>query len=148
MTRTRFDARARAVGLTRAQWRMIATIAVSEGATQSEVASQLEINTVTAGRIIDRLEASGVVERRASPADRRANHLYITPRAAPILKTLGAIGEEEERISLQNFSEEERAMLSNLLQRLVDNMVQAPPAGTPSLDDDDIDVPSPLVVSR
>lgn len=122
MLRTRFDARARAIGLTRSQWRMIATIRMIEGATQAQLAQRLEINSVTAGRIIDRLEAAGHVERRADPEDRRANRLYLGAGAAPVVDQLAVLGLEEQRITVRGFTMEEQRMLDGLLQRMIANL--------------------------
>jgi DNA-binding MarR family transcriptional regulator len=138
MQRTRFDARVRVLGLTRAQWTMMVTIRLSEGATQSELASNLEINTVTAGRIIDRLEAAGWTERRPDPIDRRVNRLYLTPEAMPMLGRLSVVGGEEEHVALAGFSTEEQATLSNLLERMIANLRDRPPPCVEVADDDEL----------
>jgi MarR family transcriptional regulator for hemolysin len=137
MLRTRFDARARALGLTRAQWTMMMSVRTREGATQSEIASGLEINTVTAGRIIDRLEASGWIERRPDPVDRRANRLYLTADAAPMLARLSNIGREEESVTLKGLTEEELATLAGMLDRIIGNMREVPLCA-PVGDDDEL----------
>lgn len=134
MLRTRFDARARALGLTRAQWTMMLSIRMREGATQSEIASGLEINSVTAGRIIDRLEASGWIERRPDPGDRRVNRLHLTADVAPMLSRLSDIGREEEAVTLKGLSPDELAMLTAVLDRIIGNMKDAPLCET--VDDD------------
>ena len=133
--RTRFDARARSIGLTRAQWRVIVTIRLLEGATQSEVAAQLEIASVTAGRIIDRLEFAGLVERRADPVDRRANRLHLTQTAAPVLEALGHLGAEEESTILRGFSREEEETLARLLVRVAANLADTTPCPTKAIPD-------------
>ena len=46
------------------------------------------------GRLIDKLTAAGLVERRDDESDRRANRLYLTEKAAPALKELGALAED------------------------------------------------------
>lgn len=122
LQRARFDARARDLGLTRAQWRVIATIRLKEGLSQTDVASQLEVSNVTAGRIIDRLAERGWVERRAHPEDRRARCLYLAPAATPMLEQLSELGADEERIALHGLSDEERATLDRLLVKLIENM--------------------------
>lgn len=137
MLRTRFDARARALGLTRAQWTMMMSIQMREGATQSEIASGLEINTVTAGRIIDRLEASGWIERRPDPVDRRANRLFLTREAAPMLTRLSEIGGEEEAVTLNGLSRDDLATLAGLLDRIIANMKDKPLCA-PIGDDDEL----------
>jgi len=120
--RTRFDARARSMGLTRAQWSMIAAIRLSPGLMQAELASQLEINSVTAGRIIDKLEAAGWVERRADPADRRAYRMYLRDKAQPTLASLGEIAAEELAVAMRGISAEEQAVFLDLLKRTIANL--------------------------
>lgn len=122
LQRARFDARARDLGLTRAQWRVIATIRLREGMSQTDVASQLEVSNVTAGRIIDKLEERGWVERRPHPDDRRARCLYLMPAATPMLGRLSDLGADEERIALDGLSDGERAALDGLLVRIIGNM--------------------------
>jgi MarR family transcriptional regulator for hemolysin len=126
LLRTRFDARARGLGLTRAQWRVIATVDHEEGLTQSEVAARMEVASVTVGRIIDRLEEAGWIERRTDPVDRRANRLYLGAGAGPMLEKLGAVGADEERIALAGLTQDEQAQLASLLDRIIVNLKEAP----------------------
>jgi MarR family transcriptional regulator for hemolysin len=85
MVRTRFDQRARAFGMTRAQWLILARLNRQPGLSQNEMAAICEVEPITVGRLIDRLEARGLVERRADPADRRVRRLHLLPAAKPIL---------------------------------------------------------------
>lgn len=126
MQRARFDSRAKSLGLTRAQWRVMATVKLAEGATQREVASRLEVSGVTAGRIIDRLESDGWLERRQDTIDRRMNRLYTTIAAEPMLEHLTALGANEESTALDGIDADERVLLATLLDRLIDNMIAAP----------------------
>src|SRR5689334_3033341 len=99
LLRKRFDQRARALGLTRAQWQVLAHLARAEGINQSGLADILEIENITLGRLVDRLEEAGWVERRLSGQDRRVRLLHLTEKAKPILGRMRALGEErsEER---------------------------------------------------
>ena len=81
LLRTVFDRRVRKLGITRSQWLVLVRLHRRPGASQSELAEMLEIERPSAGRLIDRLEANGWVERRTDPGDRRVNRLYLTPRA-------------------------------------------------------------------
>lgn len=125
--RTRFDARARTLCLTRSQWSMIAAISIDQGSTQSELASRLEINSVTAGRIIDKLDAGGWIERRVDPADRRANRLYLKDTAGPLFAKLARLGADEEKVATQGMSPAELQVLAGLLKRMLDNLNGTPP---------------------
>ena len=83
MLRTYSDHRAREVHMTRAQWAVLSKLRRSEGLKQCELADMLDLAPITLARLIDKLTASGLVERREDAADRRANRLFLTPDAAP-----------------------------------------------------------------
>src|ERR1700751_1352951 len=93
LLRKRFDQRARTLGLTRAQWQVLAYLARYEGINQTGLADILEIEPITLARLIDRMEEAGWVERRAHPSDRRARQLYLTEKAEPIFARMRALGE-------------------------------------------------------
>ncbi len=94
MMRTHFDRRAVRFELTRAQWRALKRISYSEGMRQAELAEQLEMEPIAIGRVIDRLEKTGYVERRADPTDRRAWRLHLTPRAHAVVDDMEKISNE------------------------------------------------------
>jgi len=84
--RTRADQRARTRGMTRAQWVILARLERQPGLTQNEMAAIVEVEPITIARLVDRLEARGLVVRKADPRDRRVWRLHLTPAAAPILR--------------------------------------------------------------
>jgi MarR family transcriptional regulator, transcriptional regulator for hemolysin len=87
--RTRADQRARARGMTRAQWVILARLERQPGLTQNEMAAIVEVEPITIARLVDRLEARGLVVRKADPRDRRVWRLHLTSAAAPILREIG-----------------------------------------------------------
>ena len=94
LLRTYSDQRARELGTTRAQWAVLSRLQRCEGAKQNELAEALDLAPITLGRQIDKLTAAGLVERRDDATDRRANRLYLTEKAAPALRDLGALAED------------------------------------------------------
>ena len=82
--RTYGDRLARAHGLTRAQLIILARLGREPDLSQGELAAIAEVSAMTIARLIDRLEALGLVERCADPADRRIWRLRPTPKAAPL----------------------------------------------------------------
>jgi DNA-binding MarR family transcriptional regulator len=116
--RYRFDNRARAIGVTRPQWRALLYLAHREGITQSELAEWLEVERITLCRMIDRLAEAGLVERRADPQDRRVWRLHLMPSAHGIVEQLTAIGAEVEEEALATLSPVERTMLRETLVRM------------------------------
>src|SRR5208282_2656389 len=80
LLRTYSDLRARELGTTRAQWAVLSRLYRCEGVKQNELAEALDLAPITVGRLIDKLTAAGLVERRDDATDRRANRLYLTEK--------------------------------------------------------------------
>ena len=93
LLRKRFEQRARHLGLTRAQWQAIAYLARNEGIQQSALAEILEIEPITLGRTLDRLEAADLIERRRHVADRRVWLLHLKPKAHALMEDMFGIGD-------------------------------------------------------
>lgn len=93
MMRIKFDQRAQARGMTRAQWIILARLDRQPGLSQNELATICEVEPITVARLIDRLERRGVLERRADPSDRRIWRLHNLPAAKPILEEITAFRE-------------------------------------------------------
>ena len=94
LMRRRFDERARLIGVTRAQWRTMTTLARHEGINQGGLADLLEVEPITLCRMIDRLEEAGLVERRRDPGDRRAWLIFLTDKSKPIIDELHTLADD------------------------------------------------------
>ena len=88
LMRVAYDRRTRELGLTRSQWWVLNHLYFNEGITQSELADVLDIEKPTLGRLLDRLEGKGWLERRADPADRRAKRVYLTGNVQSLMRVL------------------------------------------------------------
>lgn len=115
MMRTVFDRRVRKLGLTRAQWLVLARLRRRPGASQSELAEMMEVEKASAGRMVDRLERKGWVVRRADPVDRRINRLYLTSDAEKISKRLWVVAEQTVNDAVSDLSANQSEQLSALL---------------------------------
>ncbi len=122
--RTRFDRRARALGLTRAQWRVLVHLAPRQGLNQSGLAEILEVESITLGRHVDRLEETGWLERRSDPGDRRAWRLFLTEKARPTLDRMEALAVKTQEEAMAGLSQEERSRLLALLLSMKRNMTR------------------------
>ena len=126
LLRRRFDERARAIGVTRAQWRTLTVLSRNEGANQGALAELLEVEPITLCRMIDRLAEAGHVERRRDPADRRAWNIYLTDRSRPLLDQLRTLAETVVDDALDGLNPAARAALTQSLQRVRDNLSANP----------------------
>ncbi|MEL6372947.1 MAG: MarR family transcriptional regulator [Pseudomonadota bacterium] len=118
LMRTVFDRRMRKLGLTRAQWLALTRLHRQPGVNQSEVADMLEIEKASAGRLIDRLEQNGWVERRADASDRRVRRVHLTPHAERVHEEILPIAEATVDAALQDLSAQERKRLRGYLERV------------------------------
>ena len=118
LMRTVFDRRVRDLGLTRAQWLLLTRLHRRPGASQSDLADMMEIEKASAGRLIDRLEATGWVTRRADKDDRRVNRVYLTPEAERVHKRIWRIAEATVDDALVDLSPRETAQFARLLARV------------------------------
>jgi MarR family transcriptional regulator for hemolysin len=122
MLRTFADQRARDLCMTRAQWAVLVRLQRCEGVKQAELAESLDLAPITLARLIDKLTAAGLVERRHDAADRRANRLYLTEKAGPTLERLGGLGEDLMSRALAGLSPETLATLRQGLERIRSNL--------------------------
>lgn len=115
--RTRADQRARTRGMTRAQWVILARLERQPGMTQNAMAAIVEVEPITIARLVDRLEARGLVERKADPRDRRVWRLHLTPAAAPVLREISKYRAEiHELITAGMDPAVQKVMTDGLLQ--------------------------------
>lgn len=121
--RRAFDAEARSIGITGQQWRVLATLARQPGCKQGQVAEMIEVEPITLSRMIDRLQESGMVERRADPADRRAWCLHLTDQAIPLVEDMRAIANRLLDIALDGFSPDEMTRFADFIDRFRSNLV-------------------------
>lgn len=121
--RKHFDRRATRFGLTRAQWRALKTIRRAEGLSQTALADYLDMAPIPVGRVIDRLEKAGYVERRADPADRRCWCLYLTGKAHSVVDEMEVIASDLRDEALHGIEREDFATLLRVLAQLKDNLV-------------------------
>lgn len=119
LMRTRFDARARTLGATRQQWRVLLVLStMDEGPTQAELAERLDVEPITLCRMVDRLSDAGLVERRADPRDRRVRRVHLMSAAHGIIDKLNGVAGELEREILDVLTPEAQGALRDSLTRL------------------------------
>lgn len=122
LLRRSFDKRARDMGVTRPQWQVLGVLFFNAGINQGQLAELLEVEPITAGRMIDRLQDAQMVERRPDPADRRAWRLHLTDKGQRLLDELRPFAHETYEIALEGVGETERAALMATLGRMRTNL--------------------------
>ncbi|MFC4528780.1 MarR family transcriptional regulator [Dyella halodurans] len=120
--RKHFDRRAVKFGLTRAQWRATKMLYYREGLRQTELADLLEMEPIAVGRVIDRLQAAGFVERRPDPKDRRAWRLYVTDQARGVIADMELIAQGLRKDATVGIDVAEMEQAMGVLNRIKENL--------------------------
>ncbi len=107
-----------ALGLTPVQSIVLQALAVNDGCTTSQLGKAAELDNATLTGVLDRLCPAGFVIRKASPDDRRTQHIYLSEKGSAISEQLGSITEDANAKFLEELSPQEEESLKALLARL------------------------------
>jgi DNA-binding MarR family transcriptional regulator len=119
----RFDELAKSsLNLTRAQCRVLAYLSHYGEVNQARLAGLLEVAPISAGRLLDRMEEGGWIERRPNPDDRRERQVSMTAKAESALDQARRVGDEITAEALAGLSRQESEQLIALLQRVRGNL--------------------------
>jgi DNA-binding MarR family transcriptional regulator len=113
-----FDRRVRHLGFTRAQWKIACQMAIHDGLSQSELADIADIERAPLGKLLDRMEAAGWIERRDDPLDRRIRRVYRTNKLIAFMPELAKAGEVLMADILQALSREELTATIAALEKM------------------------------
>ncbi|MFC7735608.1 MarR family winged helix-turn-helix transcriptional regulator [Roseomonas sp. GCM10028921] len=92
--RTRWDAELRDSGQTLARARALMILFQEGGsAMQRDLAAHLSVEHPTLVRLLDSLEAQGLIRRQPVPGNARANRIALTPAAAPMVEAAERVSE-------------------------------------------------------
>lgn len=122
LLRRAFDERVRALGVTGPQARLLLYLTRSEGENQGYFAEALDVEPITLCRMVDRMEEAGMVERRRSPADRRAWQLFLTERSREVIPALRSCVDQLLEDMLAGISLDEREMFARVLTTIGANL--------------------------
>ena len=122
--RTVMDLLMRPYGITRSQWSVLSTLsrAGNDGMMQVDLARLMEVGKVTVGGLIDRLEASGHVERRADANDRRAKRVFITEKGFEVIGLMIELAATMNRRILEGVPDADREVCEDVLLRVKQNL--------------------------
>jgi DNA-binding MarR family transcriptional regulator len=118
----RFERQTQEMLLKYSNCKALAYLERNEGVSQSKLAELTEIDPMTMVRILDRMEADGLVERRPDLSDRRARCLYLTPNSKPVLDEIWQIAEQIYSEIFAETSQAERDVFLDVLGRINRNL--------------------------
>ena len=109
------------LGLTPAQWKVILVLNIMDGLTQKEIAEKINIDGSTLVPVIDKMEQSGLVERRTDSKDRRNNRIYLTKKSESTVDSIITIVLQLRKIIYSGITDDEINTTRNVLKILIKN---------------------------
>ncbi|SCW72093.1 DNA-binding transcriptional regulator, MarR family [Sphingobium faniae] len=124
MRRTLFDQEVKQLGITRAQWWALANLSrhEPEGMIQSDLARLLDVGKVTVGGLIDRLESSGHVVRKAGDYDRRIKRIFITELGYSVIDRMAEVGRQLNGVIMRGITLDNIHIAEDVMQAMKDNL--------------------------
>lgn len=107
-------------GVTPVQYAALYAALRQPGLDQRSLAATIGFDTSTIGGVIDRLQKRGLIERQASPTDRRVRLLHVTAAGAALLSELIPAMLSAQARMLAPLPEAERAHFMTLLKTAVE----------------------------
>ncbi|MCA8906901.1 MAG: MarR family transcriptional regulator [Rhodospirillaceae bacterium] len=127
--RAEVDHRLSPYGLTEARWSTLLHLSRLDGlVTQRELAEAAGVQGPTLVRTLDRLEAEGLIERRAIPGDRRAKSVHLCAKATPVLQHIKAAAEAIRAEIFADVAEADLAVCLRVFEQIAGKLGATPAA--------------------
>lgn len=98
--------------------KMLAT----DSAGVTELARMADLNPGAMTRLLDKLEARGLLQRQCDPNDRRALNIHLTEAGKAIWRDIDQCGKRVRERALAGMDEATRIQLTRLLEQVRDNL--------------------------
>ena len=115
------DRRLAPLELSAAQFSVIASLAGEERKSASDLCRGISYDAGAMTRMLDRLEAKGLIRRNRSPEDRRLVHLELTDEGRAAYPRMRELALDVANRFLRGFTKAEARQLETLLNRMLDN---------------------------
>lgn len=116
------DEKFKPLEITRSQAWLMAYVSRADGQTQSDLAEQMSLGKVAIGGLIDRLEKTEMIERRAELTDRRVRKIYLTEKGKKVILLMRDITMEANDTILDGLSIKEIKQAVKVLDKIKKNV--------------------------
>ncbi|CAE6910109.1 Transcriptional regulator SlyA [Pseudomonas marincola] len=121
--RAELDRRLAGLGLSQARWLVLLHLArFDELPTQRQLAQSVGVEGPTLARLLDGLEAQGLVSRQAVPEDRRAKKIALSPQAQPLITEIEAISTQLRLELFSGITEEDLSCCQRVHAQILSNL--------------------------
>ena len=116
------------LGIYPGQIPVLGLLAHRDGLSQKEIAERLRIKPPTVNVTVQRLEKAGFLYRKADEKDQRISRIYMTEKGKQAKESGMKKVQDNEKILLDGFSEEDLCLLRRFLDQITENIEKIPVA--------------------
>ncbi|WP_293268677.1 MarR family transcriptional regulator [Neptunomonas sp.] len=113
------DEKLKKIGISLSLWPSLFALWEEEGLTQVELAARCNTANYTTTRVLDSLEALGLVERKKHPTSRRAYQIFLTDKGRELEAAGVQMATECNEDYLSALSEVERSQIHELIKKVI-----------------------------
>jgi len=117
-----FGRRLQNSGITRVQWIALYYVKTKSKISQRDLSNLMNIMDSSAGRLIDRLERDGLIERERNNTDRRVIYINLTDKGDKLITDLLPIGIQFNDDLIAGIDEKELMIYEKVLNKMISNM--------------------------
>jgi DNA-binding MarR family transcriptional regulator len=122
LSRTALAARLLDHGFYAGQDQIMLALSQTDGQTPGQLATKLGVRPPTITKTINRLQAQGVLDKRASEEDARQAHIFLTERGREAIRAIEKSLRKTEKQAFRGLDKKEQKTLGKLLARIEGNL--------------------------
>lgn len=108
--------------LTKGQYLYLVRICENPGIIQEKLSEMIKVDRTTAARAIQKLEINGFIEKKEDESNKKIKKLFPTEKGKNVYPFIKRENDYSNTVALEGFSETEAETISNLLQRVRQNI--------------------------
>jgi DNA-binding MarR family transcriptional regulator len=113
--------RAAGLGFSPGQFPILTELWSEDGLTQKQLLERVDIEQATMANTLSRMQRDGLIERKPHPSDKRAQLIFLTPKAAAMQGEAIKAAMAADQDLFKGFRAFERELLLEYIRRILDN---------------------------
>lgn len=119
-----FGGRLQNAGITRIQWIALYYVKTKGIISQRDLSNLMNVKDSSAGRLIDRLERDGLIERERNDFDRRVIFIKLTERGDKLISELIPTGNQFNDDLVEGIDDQELLIYEKVLNKMITNITK------------------------
>ncbi len=107
------------LGLAPGQFMVLLDLWEGDRKTQAQLVASLDVEQATMANTLSRMERDGLIERHASPRDKRARIVVLTQKARDMRDDAMAAAQAQNEVALASLDAQERALFADMMRRVI-----------------------------